>query len=187
MPLGIVSDSDFEKEIGNCVDVESVPISGEVIIQKGPGRGEGKSNVPDSIRKIIGEEYSIEGRQAGLEIANAFGISEQSASAYGNGASSLATYNKPTEINDFIRSRKNKIVKKASSKLNLALEGITEDKLALSKATDLASIAKNLSGIIKDMEPEDKGNANNGPNIQFVMFAPKLLTEDRFPTMVVSE
>jgi hypothetical protein len=188
MPLGIVSEKDFEKEIGNCVPVgNSIPISGEVINPKPLGRGNGKSNVPDSIRKIIGEEFAIEGRAAGVEMAEALGLSHQSAEAYGNGTNSLATYNKPTSVRDHINNRKEKIAKRASSKLYKALDSITDDKLVLAKASDLSAIARNLSGVIKDMEPDDKGKDTNGPNIQFIMYAPKLLSEDKFPVMQVNE
>ena len=114
MPLGIVSDEDFEKDLRNIgikkeeedsakIDSEesgefpTIPISeilsGEVLVPPALGRGNNKET-PEILRKLVGEEYSIDSRESGIELAESFGISPSSASAYGHGSTSTATYNK---------------------------------------------------------------------------------------------
>lgn len=191
MPLGLISDDDFLKELNNS----SVPdISGLNRDQLGEikeikkGKPEGTKNVPEGLRKIIGETANLEGRQEGIKLAEEFGISSYSADAYSNGATSLATYNKPDEnLKNFIDNSKLKAGKKASVKLLKALHHLTEDKLENAKATDLAVIAKAMSGIVKDMEPDSSGGnqGQNGPTI--VLYAPRVMKESTFDIINVKE
>lgn len=191
MPLGLISDDDFLKELNNS----SVPdISGLNRDQLGEikeikkGKPEGTKNVPEGLRKIIGETANLEGRQEGIKLAEEFGISSYSADAYSNGATSLATYNKPDEnLKNFIDNSKLKAGRRASVKLLKALHHLTEDKLENAKATDLAVIAKAMSGIVKDMEPDSSGGnqGQNGPTI--VLYAPRVMKESTFDIINVKE
>ena len=204
MALGIVSDEEFQGDLENCgvkapssVNQEPcelpnepeepkeplIPIdqilSGIIETPKPRGRN-GSKETPDIIRKIIGEEYALSGRSDGVELAKSFGISPSSASAYGNSANSTATYDKKNpEVEDFIKGRKTKIIKRASAKVLAAINGIDEDKLSEAPAGVLANIAKSLSGVIKDLEPPVK-EGPTGPAVQFIMYAPKLMSESSF-------
>lgn len=182
MPLGIVSDDIFEKEINK----EQVPV-GEVKLPKPLGRPDGTPNTPDSIRKLIGENALAEGRQDSLALAEAFGISQQSVSAYTNGATSLATYNKPDPLKNFLSGRRQKIAKRASLAVIRAIEGITEDKLEASKAVELAGIAKALSGVVKDMLPTEPANNNPGGTtaVKLVVHVPQQTKEAAFDTITI--
>src|SRR6516164_5456244 len=121
MAMGIVSDSDLESELANL----NRPKQQVEIKQIDRGRGH-NNEAPESLRRIIGEE-SLNGTPAS-DIANAFGISKSSISAYKHGATSTASYNNPNpdlkRSNNIIRD---KIVRKSNKKLLAALDQITDD------------------------------------------------------------
>lgn len=181
MPLGIVSDDVFESEVKK----EKVPV-GEIKIQKSPGRKEDNPNTPDSIRKLIGDNALTEGRQDSIALADALGISSHSVNAYSAGATSLATYNKKDPLKDFLLSRRQKIARRASSAVLRAIENIDDDKLAASKAVELAGIAKALSGVVKDMLPEERGGDTNvNTAVKLVVHVPQQTKESAFDAITV--
>ena len=131
---------------------------------------------------MIGEAHAVDGRSAGVELASAFGISAQSSDAYKEGATSLATREKAPNKN-FIRASKDRAIKRATKRLNSALEYITDDKLEMASAKDLSGIAKDMAAVVKQLEPEEKNtNQNNG--VQFVFYAPQIKTEDAYDLVV---
>jgi len=72
MPIGIVSDTDFQSELdrlSGSIKSVSVPVSGTIEQLPTKGRNTGDNNVPESLRKIIGEDAAINGRQSALQIA----------------------------------------------------------------------------------------------------------------------
>jgi hypothetical protein len=190
MPMGIVSDSDFDLEKSRLKREESksvpTPIPSATIIDMNKGRGNGNLNVPDTLRKVIGETAVVDGRQEAVELARQFGISPSSASAYGVGANSTATYDERPNLS-VVNEARIKVQRRARNKLMQALSNITADKLKDTKARDLAGIAKDMSVVIKNFEPEtpegDKGD--KGP--QFVFFAPQFKDERSFDTIYVKE
>lgn len=195
MAMGIISDEELELEIINSIYRKKIPASTNTeaenippaIIQDvpKPGRGEGNNQVPDSLRKIIGEEHTINGRSAGIALAESFGISHSSESAYANGATSTTSYDK-TPNKNHINDAKTRVVKKARNKLFAALNNITNDKLENTKARELAGIAKDMSAVIKNMEPDSPvGKESNGPT--FVFFAPLPIREDKFDVIEVTD
>lgn len=185
MPMGVVNDEEFEKEIKNS----SIPIVGEVVPMPRPGRKDGDVNVPDSLRQIIGETSNIEGRKEALKLAASFGISPSSVSAYANGATSTASYDKPSAtIHNHIQERKSKAAGKALSKLTKAMSALTEEKIEASNAKEISSIAKDMAQVVKLMEPEEKIDPNaiaNKP--QFVVYAPTFIKEEKFETIVAKD
>jgi hypothetical protein len=181
MGMGIVSDSDFENELQKNQTTPKVEIKD---INK--GRGPGNVEVPDSLRKVIGETSVINGREEAVKLAESFGISPSSVSAYANGATSTATYaDQPNQPH--IIQAKEKIARKARHKLMLAIGGITKEKLADASVKVLASVAKDMAAVVKDMEPEVPKNApiNNGP--QFVIYAPQYRKEEHFEVVQAKE
>ena len=185
MPMGVVNDEDFDKEIQNS----SIPITGDVVTMPRPGRKEGDVNVPESLRKIIGETSEIEGRQSALDFAQSLGISPSSVSAYANGATSTATYDTPSEpITNHIKERKNKVVGSALTRLTRALGGLTKDKIQTSSAREISAIAKDMAQVVKMMEPEDNGNgADKVRAPQFLVYAPTMIDERRFEVIQAKE
>ena len=136
------------------VAVEPVIAEKPIIIQKEkPGRKEGDTDVPESLRKIIGETHLLDGRQEALNLANNFGVSPSSVSAYAKGATSTASYNSPSQsLISHINKSRDRAIKRASRTLNSALSAITQEKLDDADAKDLASIGK-TAVIIKNLEP----------------------------------
>jgi predicted transcriptional regulator len=211
MPLGIVSAEDYERErntnnkedisskevvsedtseVGVDTDItgESVGIVGEIERIARVGRGPGNTNVPQSIRRIIGESSVEEGSGAAQAIGRFLGISQSSVSAYCNGATSTATYNRPNEdLVSHLNKTRRKISRRAQGKLFKALGKIDDQSLAGLTALEASSVAKNMSTIVKDMEPDtrNQGNTFNGPVITF--YAPQLVREETFEVVHANE
>lgn len=186
MPMGIVSDADFEKELTRTVpETKPLPIIPEVLPMEHPGRKEGDNNVPDSLRRIIGETSETEGRSAALELAATFGVSPSSVSAYSNGSMSTASMDR-TPNKPHINSAKLRIAKMAKKKLFASLHQITDDKLKDAKVEVLASVARNMSAIVKEMEPE-KESDDGKPQPQFIVYAPEIRNEQHYEVILARE
>lgn len=187
--LGIVADEQFEQELLNSKATVFKPreFDASVIDKADRGRGKGNNEVPEGLRKIIGETSIIEGREAAVSLAADFGISPSSVSAYAKGATSTATYNKPENtLVNYLTSRKNRITKKALTKLTSALDVITPEKLQDMKTKDVAALAKDMSVIAKNMEPANTGTGeSNAP--KFVVYAPSIRDERTYETIVVND
>jgi hypothetical protein len=191
MAMGIVSDIEFDKELTKVNPEKprevsnSVPVTGEVVDMPAKGRGVGNVEVPDSLRKVIGETAITEGRDQAVELARQFGISPSSASAYNVGATSTASYDERPNQSNIIKA-KEKISKRARGKLMSALRHITDEKLGGSNAKELAGIAKDMSVVFKNMEPEGpKTPANTGPT--FVFYSPQFRKEEHYDVVTAKE
>jgi len=189
MPIGIISDDVFERELAKLSKKEShVENKPEIIDIERPGRKEGDNNVPDALRQIIGEESVINGRQSALSLASAFGISPSSVSAYANGATSTKSYNSPVDsIRNHISKSRQRAIKRASKTLDGALSAITQEKLDYTDAKDLSAIAKDMSVVIKNLEPPPQVETPVSNQPQFVIFAPQFRDERNYEHIVVSE
>lgn len=193
MPMGIVSDSDFDIEQSKLKTPDVVPnqqdrvkkIIAEVDDIK-RGRTNGRLQVPNEIREMAAKS-AINGEGSADEIAKAYGISESSLSAYKVGAHSTTTYHEPNpELAPKITDHKERISKKARARLLAALNELSPDKLAGVKARDLAAIAKDMSTIVSDMEPPPSAPTNQN-NVQFVFMAPRIQSLDEYQTLNVKE
>jgi hypothetical protein len=178
MPLGIVSDDEFEAEL-------IPPQIGVIQLPKPLGRPPGSPNIPDSLRRIITDNTVTDGRKESLELAAAFGIGHESVDSYIAGKTSKGSEHNP--LAGFLSERKEKIAKKASKKLLQAMEGISQDKLDECSAPELAAVSRAMSGIIKDMLPEDKTKTEFNQAVQFVMYAPQIAKESSFERINVNE
>jgi len=193
MPIGLVSDELLERELANLNGSGSINTNQsevQVIDIPSRGRASGDNNVPDSLRKIIGEDAVINGRQSALNLASSFGISPSSASAYARGATSTTTYNTPSKsIIGHINKSRARAIKKAGRTLDQALGAITQEKLDYTDAKDLSGIAKDMSVIIKNLEPPSENESSEGKNSgpQFVIFAPQFRKEESFDIINVNE
>ena len=182
MAMGIVSNEAFEKELERSEKEVKIPI---VIPIERPGRKEGDNNVPDSLRKLIGEESVIAGRESALKLAEQFGVSPSSVSAYANGSKSTATMSRQPNL-DFLRKRRERITRKASRALISSINKLTDEKLNEAKPAELATIARNMSAIVKEMEPEiDTKAVVDRP--QFVVFSPQIRDERHFEIVMAKE
>lgn len=182
--MGIVNDLELEQEINRLNKVPKV-ITPQLINPES-GRGKGNIQVPESLRKIIGETNVLDGRQEALTIAKEFGVSPSSVSAYANGANSTASYRNPTDIKSFIDKSRKRIQNKARSKLFMALEQITEEKLAEAKLRDVSGVARDMSSIIRDTEPKtENGISINGSKV--IVYRPRMREEEDYETIAVNE
>lgn len=203
MPMGVVDDAEFESQLVNVVK-KNIPsgrsnesvrvpipesIEGEVVPSNGDhsrGRNKGDVNAPASMRALIGSTANVEGRSAALELGRAFGLSSSSVSAYSKGATSTASYDRPKSgILDAIRNRKTHASKKALRKLHSALDSIEETELSSLSAKHLATIAKDLAGVVKIMTPDEV--TSSGPSVVFQLFAPPTRPEAEFDVIQVNE
>jgi len=191
MAIGLVSDEEFEREMRKTPRKEShtnEPLPNIEPLPQEHGRSKGDVNVPDSLRKIIGEESVMNGRQSALALAEQFGISPSSVSAYAKGATSTTTYNepKPSILQHLAKSRQ-RAVKRASHTLNAALSSITQEKLDYADVKDLSGIAKDMAVIIKNLEPQQSASEASSQGPSFVIFAPQFRTESSFDVIDVKE
>ena len=183
MPMGIINDDEFTKELEklNSHSTKQEIKYAEIKERNNGGRNKGDVETPESLRKIIGETSVIEGRSSAIELAKKFGISHDSVSAYKNGATSCATYNKPNkDILDHINKSKERISKRARHTLNRALTHITEDKLIDAKPEVLSNVARNMAGIVREMEPQQTQSSNENNGVQFIFYSPKIRNESDF-------
>lgn len=184
MPMLNVDDNTFLSELSRFLPTD-VPsdINPAVIETDKVGRGKGNNEVPESLRKIIGETALIENNK---ETARAFGISTSSVSAYKKGAHSTASYNEPVdELKSYIDETRKEISTKARKKLLSAIDSITSEKLEEVGVKVASQVARDMSTVIKNIEPEMSDNNKSG--VQFVFFAPHMREERDFPSITVNE
>jgi hypothetical protein len=199
MPMMLVSDDDFLKEVEKLSDKKLAELSTNKdlglsdetrasivtsldLFKK--GRPQGRLEIPNSIRSLVAEE-AICGASPD-EISKSFGVSKSSISAYKNDATSTASYDTPNkelkEKNDEVRED---ISGRARSKLIMALDAITEEKIGAAKVRDIASIAQSMSGIVKNLEPAVPQHITN--NNQVVVYRPKQNELEDFEVITVKE
>lgn len=189
MAIGLVDSDQFQEELDRLSGRRKESSNAQVVDKPSRGRAEGDVNVPDSLRKIIGEESVINGRSAAVDLASHFGISPSSVSAYAKGATSTKTYDTPSQsIISHINKSRQRAIKRASVTLNSALGSITKDKLDYTDAKDLAGIAKDMSVIIKNLEPPQvMATEASEKSPQFVIYAPQFKSENSFEVITVKE
>jgi hypothetical protein len=192
MAMGIVSDKEFDSELGRLGpksdSTKSEELKGEIVGEIKDvtrGRGQGNIGVPNGLRNIIGETSITDGRREAVELASIFGISPSSASAYAQGATSTSSYSDRPN-GPVINKARERISKSARNKLMMALRHITEDKLEGTKARELAGIAKDMSAVVKNMEEDGpKVPTSNGPT--FVFYSPQFRKEEHFEVIHAKE
>ena len=181
MAMGIVDDNELERELNKLNKNNSI-----VVNSPSKGRAPNDVNVPDSLRKIIGETNEIDGRKEAVALAKMFDISSSSVSAYANGVTSTASYNeKKTDIQNHINESKARIAGKARARLMNSLKHITDEKLSESKPAELALVARHMATVMREMEPpKEQVNENNG--IQFIFYSPNIRKEEVYDVIDVS-
>jgi len=71
--------------------------------------------------------------------------------------------------------------------LKAALGAISQEKLDYTDARDLSGIAKDMSVIIKNLEPQQVVNEDAKQTPQFVIYAPSFKDERSFEVITVNE
>jgi len=194
MSMGIVSDSDFLSELsrlgGKNPTPENEPPVPTIEELPTPGRNEHDKNVPNSLRSVIAETAISNGSRSANELARAFDISSSSVSAYKNGATSTASYDEPQpELSKRVKAARFNIANRAQDTLLEALNHLTNEKLENAKARDIASIAKDMSAVVKNMttSDDDDDDGKKGPQVNITFFAPVMRKESDFEVIEVRE
>ncbi len=148
------------------------------------GRDKDVPNVPQSLRKVIGETAATEGLKSAMHLASSFGISQPTTSTYARGEISPGQTN--DDLVNHINGRKTKITKKAINRLNMALNHIDETKLLGCDAKELSGIAKDMASVVNAMEPKQKEDGQKDP-VQFHFYAPQVRNENHYETVVAKD
>lgn len=179
MAMGIVKDDEFDAELERLTRKNVA----QVLQQQKVGRQ--GNEVPEALRNVIAEE-ALESTPA-EEIKKAFGISQSSISAYKLGATSTASIDTPNPtLNNHLKKIRNRISSKASKTIMRAIDCITDEKLQKARPDTLASVAKSLSGVVRDMEPPS-APVQNSPGVAFMVYAPQFKSEKSFDVITVNE
>jgi len=180
MPMLVVEDEDFELEMNRL----SGPSSSIIKMDK-LGRPDGCKETPESIRALIAGD-KIAGNGTIKEIAKAYGVSTSAVTSYADDSTSrndAAIGRIDTKLQEHNDKVRNKIRGRAQNKLALALKHITEDKLEGSRATDLSTIAANLSKVVDKTTPKSEGPSVTN-NIHF--YSPQQIGPNNFETIDVT-
>jgi hypothetical protein len=194
MPMMVVDDNDFDIELkriagtSNKKDIDEpsfkleTPNILEVIRPIERGRGH-KPEVPSELRKLIAQS-ALNG-EPHKEIMERFGVSQSSVSAYSAGATSTARIkdNPDAELSQHNDRLKTEISSDAAIRLQMALGTITPEKLERAKLRDAASVARDMSAIMKNMT-RDK-DSGNGINQQVIVYQPRSRQEDTYEVIEV--
>lgn len=126
--------------------------------------------IPDKVRELIA---GFRGNGEPLkDIAAEFEMSPNTVSAIGRGLGNKGTFN-PT-LAEMGRKNNGKIDVAHELALDCLMESLTALNPRLNdpnlKTRELSQIAKDMSGIVGSIRPEEKGNVNN---TQVVIFAPQ--------------
>jgi hypothetical protein len=183
MPIGIVSQTDYEKEIINKnVDKDTVTPARSGVITDMPEKGRGnKLETPEPIRALVAQEILSGGTLR--DVAREYNISQSSASAYAHAATSTASYNQPNaplkKKNNIFKDR---IVKRAGRLALTALDSISPDDFRGASLRDKASVAQQMASVVRDMIPDDR--AIEDKKVQIVIYAPAMKTVEDYHTAI---
>jgi len=136
------------------------------------------------MRAIIAEEALISGKTL-EEVAKEFGVSRDAVNAYKHGATSEATYNQPdAELSPIVETIKDQIKSEAQNKLLTAIQSLTTDKIGAAKAKDIAGIAKDMSAVIRNINPSDGTLITNS---KVLVYSPRVKEEDDYKVIEARE
>lgn len=174
MPMLVVNEEEFNIEIGRLkVDYRTIE----------RGRGLGKKETPVQIRKLVASE-AIAGVKV-EDIRESYNISPSSISAYKNGATSTASYNKPDKELDGNNKQVRAVLSERAESVALEAIGLlTLEKMESSKAKDISSIAKDMSSVISNMRDS---NGNGGPKVNVMIYQPQIREEADFKVIDIKE
>lgn len=147
------------------------------------GRSEGAIDIGEERRKEIAT-LALTSGMSKEEVAKYTGSSVASVGAYKRGDNATYQEGHNEGLKEHVESVKTQVVGAAQNKLMLAIEALTGEKIHGSKGRDIAGIAKDMSQIIRNMNP-DSGNLIS--NSKVIIYQPRVKEEDDFDTITVSE
>ena len=187
MPIGLVSDDEFQKELDRVSEPKKTIKFTKGIVRDAPAKGRGKAKqVPEPLRKLIGASAISDGNQEAKVLAESLGVNSQSSiSAYKNGATSTTTYHDPDKgLAKHVKNARLRVTDGALAKLQLALDHITGEKLEDAKVGTIAHVAAQMATVHKNMS---EGHAEEGHGVNFVFVTPRQKKEEKYEVIDVHE
>lgn len=176
MPLGIVSEEDYQKE-KNSYELDDKVRIDRTVIEK--GRGEGTKEIPSVVREIVAESKLL--GESNDEIKKYFKVSDSSISAYQHGNTSTASYHKKDSRLEKVR---NNVSKRAGKGLLAALDAINNKDLNREEAKVVSGIAKDLASVFEKITPEIKKEKEQ--NVHLHLHVPKMKEVSDYEVIDVS-
>lgn len=207
MPLGLVSDAEFEAALGRCerVTVSSASRRGRIGPETGPdsvaecdgddsrvekgrsgkGRTPGATAIPPILRDVMAEA-AVAGGHTQQQVADAFGSSRSSVVSFVNGHRT-ATWDGELDprLVKKVDGVREQIIGKARGTLLDALDEVTREKLKAARVRDVSAVAKDMSTIIANQEPKIIGEVKQEIGAQFVFHVPEVRKESEFDVIDV--
>ena len=212
MPLGIVSDKEFESQLESIHDsfnksiplVDNIPPRAlEIPTENNPtvlvpsivdsptaGRNKDVLNIPQSLRKIVAETTFMEGAKRANDLLNGLGVNGLHQPTLSKLANGVTTFGKETknskDITNHLNNRKTKISNRALNKINLALANMSAEKFEELEMRELSAIAKDMAEVAKKMEPSKSEEDKKEP-VQWVVYAPQIKQENHYEQVVAKD
>lgn len=184
MAMGLVTEEEFLKEVASISGIKQTAdydYITEEVRSITRGRGD-KKETPEIVRELIATE-SLCGT-TNQELAQTFGVSESSVSAYKNGATSTSTYHQQdARLATAIDETRNRIVGTAQSKLIHALDKINLTGVVNPRVA--SGIARDMSSVVKNLQPDVPAVAN--VNARVIVYQPRMKEEDDYNVITVDE
>lgn len=143
------------------------------------GRPEGRTNIPDFLRPIIGASAHF---QSAREVAKEFGVSKGTVDLYKHGMVAGSGTRVHPDLKDRVDSIVGQVREKAAERLMAALGLLTDEKLATAKARDLSGIAADMSRVIEKSAPRSEVQAT-----QIIIYAPSQRPIERYEVIEASD
>lgn len=217
MPLGIVSDSefdaerqnsdslhesnspgenhlnntkiDFEDSIKPSEETEEVKIPEIITSSQIAGRHEGIGNIPQSLRKVLADDVITNGVKSAQSLVSGLGmkVSQPTLNTYGNGETSPGS-NTPASQDMF------EYVNGRKAKITKKALNKINMALELIDSSKMAGLdARELTGIAKDMAvvvdkmQPAKKEETKKDPVQFIMMMPQMHQENHYETVVAKD
>ena len=155
--------------VDNAVIVHPIPL----------GRARGDTEIPTML-KVISATAAEAGLATNKELAEQFDISAQTISDARNGRVGAR---KDSELSDRIRKNLDTVQDRAIDRLMQSLDLMDDEKLHNCKATDLSSIAANMSRVVEKVSPKSK-DAFAG--VQVILYSPRVRDLSNYDVIDVS-
>jgi len=159
MPLGIVSDEDFELEKNRYTKEKDTSLAVTI-----SNRGKRGNEVPQELREVAAE-IALETNND--TAAKVFNLSPSSVAAYKAGAISTVDYSDKTKV-----TARKRIASNVQNKLMEALSELTQDKIKGSKAKDISGIVKDMAIVHEKLAGRVMSEEEKGPQVHVHLFAP---------------
>jgi len=146
-------------------------------------RGDNYRKLGEETKLLIGTLAKFDSRQ---NVAEAFGITPNTVSNISSGCVDSDREKGHFKDPEFIKKLsdiRESVAEKALGKVMDVLQLVTDEKLSKKDVTDVATIAKDLSVVVRNVSGD---NGANRPNIaQVVLFAPNQRRESSYDTMTI--